>query len=268
MCDVIDARSLFEQAADRRGVTRIVSVCREQRSAAIDHPHRQHAVTVVRLSPDPIDQQNAPVEMACLESCLGSATPEQRRAAIHQAIQHLAPRGWLMMSPQLEPVFGDLCAELGLLRRGEADACNLVGYQRSDRLTVHDLLWQARARIQRVDAPTLAAELAGARPPLVIDTRTGTDRARFGVIPGSIHVPRTVLEWHLDPANGYPHPGVTGLDQRLVVICNGGYSSSLAAANLVLLGFSQSGDLIGGMRSWIHHGLPVQPPDHAHLDLM
>ena len=92
-------------------------------------------------------------------------------------------------------------------------------------------------------------------------------RARFGVIAGSIHVPRTVVEWHLDPANGYRHPAVTSFDQSLVLVCNGGYSSSLAAASLLDLGFTDVGDLVGGIRAWVGAGLDVVEPDHSHLDL-
>lgn len=87
------------------------------------------------------------------------------------------------------------------------------------------------------------------------------------MIAGSIHVPRTVVEWHLDPANGYRHPDVTSFDQSLVLVCNGGYSSSLAAANLLDLGFTDVGDLVGGVRAWINAGLDVAEPDHSHLDL-
>ncbi len=92
--------------------------------------------------------------------------------------------------------------------------------------------------------------------PHVLDTRTHTDRHRSGVIPGSMHVPRTVLEWHLDPSNGYRHPAAISFDEPIVVVCNGGYSSSLAAANLVDLGFEDVSDLIGGHRAW----LAARPP--------
>ncbi len=143
----------------------------------------------------------------------------------------------------------------------------LVIARRSDRLCVHDLMWEARAQIGRVSAPSLAGELVGPDAPLVIDTRTHTDRYRTGVIVGSIHVPRTVVERHLDPANGYRHRAVTGFDQPMVVVCNGGYSSSLAAANLQRIGFTNVRDLAGGVRAWVRQGLPVVAPDHAHLDL-
>jgi rhodanese-related sulfurtransferase len=101
----------------------------------------------------------------------------------------------------------------------------------------------------------------------VIDTRTPTDRARFGAIHGAVHVPRTVVEWHFDPANGYLHPAMRSFDQPLVVVCNSGYSSSLSAANLVRIGFTDVADLVGGFEAWRVAGFPVDQPDHSHLDL-
>jgi len=100
-----------------------------------------------------------------------------------------------------------------------------------------------------------------------LSTPVLTDRDRFGVIAGSIHVPRTLVEWHLDPANGYRHADVTAFDQPLVLVCNGGYSSSLAADSLLDLGFTDVSDLIGGIRAWVEAGLEVVEPDHSHLDL-
>ena len=101
----------------------------------------------------------------------------------------------------------------------------------------------------------------------MLDTRTHVDRRRAGVIAGSLHVPRTVIEWHLDPANGYRHPVIDSFDRSLVVVCNGGYSSSLAAAHLVRLGFTDVADLVGGMLAWRAAGLPTVAPDHSYLDL-
>ena len=73
--------------------------------------------------------------------------------------------------------------------------------------------------------------------------------------------------WHLDPANGYRHPSVSSFDQPLVVVCNGGYSSALAAASLLDLGFVDVADLVGGMRAWTGAGHPVVAADHSHLDI-
>ena len=218
---------------------------------------------------DPIDQQPAPFPVACLGQRLVGAAPEIRRAAIHQAVQHLDRGGLLAIHTSIAHVFADVCIELGLepVVVPSAGAVDDVLYRRTERTTVHDLLWDARASIDRVDPRELHAELASDHSPIVVDTRTHTDRCRAGVIAGSIHIPRTVLEWHLDAANGYRHPAVTCSADPLVLVCNGGYSSSLAAANLVQIGFTDVRDLVGGMRAWLLAGLPVIAPDHAHLDL-
>ncbi len=125
-------------------------------------------------------------------------------------------------------------------------------------------MFEARAPTQQIEPIELAVALAGPTPPLVIDTRTLTDRDRFGVISGSIHAPRTALERHFDPPNGYQHPAIASFDRPMVIVCNGGHSSSLAVA---LLGFSHVADLVGGHHGWVAERLTVVEPDHAHLDL-
>jgi rhodanese-related sulfurtransferase len=128
-----------------------------------------------------------------------------------------------------------------------------------NRLTIDELLAEARSRLERLE-PTdaLAAQAAGA---LLIDTRSTDDRLREGVIPGALHIPRTVLEWRLDPAAEpeYRNPHVAGLDQQLVVVCAHGFSSSLAAATLQQLGFSHATDVVGGFTAWKEQGLTVIP---------
>ena len=200
-----------------------------------------------------------------LDPALATMPRERRRAALHQAVQHLEPGGSLSIDDDAAAVFEPDCHELGLEPGGRADGT--VTWRRTRRTTVHDLVFEARRTIRRVDAHELSAELASARPPFVVDTRTPTDLARTGVIAGSVHVPRTVLEWHLDPANGYRHPAAPGFDGPIVVVCNGGYSSSLAAANLRRIGFTDVADLIGGIHAWQVAGLPLSPPDHTHLDV-
>lgn len=129
----------------------------------------------------------------------------------------------------------------------------------AERQTIEDKLAQARSRIRRY-APE-EASIAAAAGALLIDTRSDIDVRREGQIPGSIYIHRNVLEWRCDPASGYSDPRVSDLDARLIIVCNDGYSSSLAAASLVDLGFGNAGDLIGGFRAWATAGLPVQFPD-------
>ena len=126
------------------------------------------------------------------------------------------------------------------------------------RRTVDDLVADARARIERVD-PGDAWQAARGGGALIVDIRS--DGAReAGVVPGSLHLPRTVLEWRVDPASPTRNPHVGGLDRRLLVLCDHGYSSSLAAATLVDLGFSSAGEVVGGFEAWLAAGLPVTRP--------
>jgi len=192
-----------------------------------------------------------------------------RRALMHAAMQHVERAGHLaVLHDAQQPVLGDgfWANDLHLLGSYPLTKATLSLYRRGDRTTVHDLLFEARATIARVSPHSLATRMQAADGTLVLDTRTHTDRERFGVIPGAVHVPRTVVEWHFDPANGYLHPAMRSFDQPLVLVCNGGYSSSLAAANLVRLSFTNVADLIGGHTAWAAAGLPVARPDHSHLD--
>lgn len=125
------------------------------------------------------------------------------------------------------------------------------------RTTIDDLLARARKHLVRVDPEqALAAQRAGA---LIVDTRSHDDRVRSGTIPGSAHVPRTVLEWRFDPDSPHRNPDVCELGRWVIVVCTDGYSSSLAAATLQELGYRRATDLIGGFTAWKSAGLPVVP---------
>lgn len=121
--------------------------------------------------------------------------------------------------------------------------------------TLARLLAAARTRIERLEP--LAAAAAFRDGALLVDIRADTERERDGIVPGSLHVPRTVLEWRLAPDSEWRTPHVTGLDRPLVLLCEHGYSSSLAAAALVELGFSRVGDVVGGYEAWRAAGLPT-----------
>jgi len=125
-------------------------------------------------------------------------------------------------------------------------------------LTVDELLEQARRSLQRVtpaEAQRRAAEGA-----LIVDTRPWEQRSREGTIPGALEVGRNVLEWRLDPESANRIPEVTSHDQVVIVVCDEGYASSLAAASLQALGLRHATDLIGGFQAWKAAGLPVDAP--------
>lgn len=113
----------------------------------------------------------------------------------------------------------------------------------------------AEERITRfTPREAFAATREGAR---LIDVRSEIDRERDGIVPGSLHIPRTVLEWRLAPDSPWRSPHVGGLDQRIILICDHGYSTVLAAATLVDLGFTSVADVIGGFAGWRDAALPV-----------
>jgi len=123
---------------------------------------------------------------------------------------------------------------------------------------VEELLEVARRRIERLE-PDAAWAAASGRDALILDIRSEDDRRATGIVPGSLHIPRTVLEWRVDPSSAWHNPRVGGRDRRLLLLCTHGYSSSLAAATLVDLGFERSGDVIGGFEAWSRRGLPIVP---------
>jgi rhodanese-related sulfurtransferase len=125
------------------------------------------------------------------------------------------------------------------------------------RRTLAELLAEAEERIERLDPADAAAALREGA--LLVDIRSAEDRERDGIVPGSLHVPRTVLEWRLDPDGVWRTPHVVGLDDRLLLICDHGCSSVLAAAALVDLGYARAGDVVGGFAAWRDAGLPVRP---------
>jgi len=110
------------------------------------------------------------------------------------------------------------------------------------------LLAEARAGLARVHASDLSSLMvAGA---LVIDTRPVEQRRRDGELPGAVVVDRNVLEWRLDPTSPHRLPDVDDKERTVIVVCNEGFSSSLAAATLQRLGLIGATDLIGGFQEW------------------
>jgi rhodanese-related sulfurtransferase len=125
-------------------------------------------------------------------------------------------------------------------------------------VTVDDLLAKARARLHRLD-PVEAATATGDGARLV-DTRPQFQRQADGEVPGAIVIERNHLEWRLDPTSPGRIPEATGHDITWVVLCDEGYSSSLAAASLQALGLRNATDVVGGYRAWKAAGLPITTP--------
>jgi rhodanese-related sulfurtransferase len=120
---------------------------------------------------------------------------------------------------------------------------------RASRCSIEDLLAAARAQLDRVAPTSLAAEIE--RGAVIVDIRPVEQRARDGALPSAIVIDRNVLEWRLDPDCEHHIAEISNCDTRIVIACNEGYQSSLAAAQLRQLGLHRTTDLIGGFQAWI-----------------
>ncbi|WP_425465363.1 rhodanese-like domain-containing protein [Nonomuraea mesophila] len=125
-------------------------------------------------------------------------------------------------------------------------------------LTVDGMLAVARAGLLRMSPAEAAAAIAGGAR--LVDTRPQFQRAADGEIPGAIVIERNHLEWRLDPTSPARIPEATGHDIAWILICDEGYSSSLAAASLRTIGLARATDVIGGFRAWKQAGLPLTHP--------
>jgi rhodanese-related sulfurtransferase len=118
--------------------------------------------------------------------------------------------------------------------------------------SIDELLDEARAKLDRVAVDELDAVIAGGA--LLVDTRPIAQRERDGEMPGAVVIDRNILEWRLDPQSEDRIPE-TSYDRRIVLFCNEGYSSSLAAATLRELGLDAT-DLDGGYQAWLKARVP------------
>jgi rhodanese-related sulfurtransferase len=127
----------------------------------------------------------------------------------------------------------------------------------SERKTVDEMLSEARARLHRLGPREASAAVDDGA--VIIDIRPGSMRAADGDVPGALCFEHNVLQWRCDPSCSARDERVGDLDRQVIVMCNEGYSSSLAAASLQELGFTRATDLDGGFLAWRAAGLPVQP---------
>lgn len=125
------------------------------------------------------------------------------------------------------------------------------------RQSIDELLRAARSRLVRVTAAELDREMAAGA--LVVDIRPIEQRAGDGELPGAVVIPRNVLEWRLDPTSPDRIPEACNHDCRIILVCNEGYASSLAAATLQDLGLHRATDLAGGYQAWLAGRPRIRP---------
>ncbi len=115
----------------------------------------------------------------------------------------------------------------------------------------------ARARIDEVETADLIAQLDD--PDLVVvDIRDIRERQK-GFIPGSVHAPRGMIEFWVDPDSPYHKPVFSQPGKRYVVHCASGWRSALTVATLQDMGFPAA-HLREGFSTWADHGGAVEMP--------
>ncbi len=125
---------------------------------------------------------------------------------------------------------------------------------------VEELLAVARSTLTRVTpAEALAESRRGA---VIVDIRPAEQRDRDGALPGAEVISRNVLEWRLDPRCEHRHSDLARPGARVIVVCDEGFQSSLAAANLRRFGLDAT-DVIGGVQAWLADELPIDRPVDA-----
>src|SRR4051812_35928957 len=122
-------------------------------------------------------------------------------------------------------------------------------FARAVTVTIDELLAEARTGLERLSpAEALAAVEAG--DAVLVDIREETKRARDGRVPGAVEIDRNVLEWRCDPNGEWRDERISDPSSRVVLMCNEGYQSSLAASTLKRLGLERAADLDGGFQAW------------------
>jgi rhodanese-related sulfurtransferase len=122
---------------------------------------------------------------------------------------------------------------------------------------VEDLLEEARAGLERL-TPEQARDAVERGEAVIVDIREAERRALEGRVPGAVEIERNVLEWRCAPESDWRDDRISDPGRIVVVMCNQGFQSSLAAATLQQLGLPRATDMDGGFQRWRADGLPVQ----------
>ena len=127
---------------------------------------------------------------------------------------------------------------------------------------IDEMVALARTRLHRLLPRQAFEELRDADiavPVLLVDIRPAAQRAKHGQIPGAMVIERNVLEWRFDPRCSEGRLDIaTRFDLRVIIFCQEGYTSSLAAASLQDIGLLNATDVVGGIEAWKAEGLPVE----------
>ncbi len=122
-----------------------------------------------------------------------------------------------------------------------------------------DLVAEAESQITTITPSEVVQQIEGPNPPVLVDIRDVRELSKLGKIAKSIHAPRGMLGFWVDPDSPY-HREVFSQNDRFVLYCAAGWRSALAAKTLQDMGLSGVAHMAGGFTAWAEAGLPVEPP--------
>ncbi|NII29054.1 rhodanese-like domain-containing protein [Pseudoflavitalea sp. X16] len=121
--------------------------------------------------------------------------------------------------------------------------------------TAADLVREAKQQVENLTPQQVKEELATGNTTL-IDIRESEELTQNGIIPGSVHAPRGMLEFYADASLPYHKPAFDK-EKRIILHCASGGRSALAAQTLQQMGYENVAHLDGGIKAWKETGLPV-----------
>ena len=133
-----------------------------------------------------------------------------------------------------------------------------MGVMKKLKKSAASMVAEARQRIEEVEIPDLIQRLEDPET-VIVDIRDVRERQRSGFIPGSVHAPRGMVEFWVDPESPY-FKEVFGEDKKFVFHCASGWRSALTVATLQDMGFDAA-HLREGFSQWAKQGGPVEFPE-------
>jgi len=127
------------------------------------------------------------------------------------------------------------------------------------KISAAELVSSARAEIEEIGTADLIKMLDDPNV-VIVDIRDIRERQKVGFIPGSVHAPRGMIEFWVDPDSPY-HKEVFAQDKKYVLHCASGWRSALTVLTLQNMGF-KAAHLKEGFSTWEENNGPVEfPPE-------
>ena len=121
---------------------------------------------------------------------------------------------------------------------------------------VKQMVEAAKAEIENLSVEQTQNEMNNPDT-IIVDLRDVRELQREGRIPGSLHVPRGMLEFWIDPKSPY-HKPVFAEDKKFIFHCASGWRSALAAKLAQDMGLKPVAHIETGYSGWVKAGAPTE----------